>query len=721
MKGMTPSLSFFSTIRAWLEIRTTRRVGWVLGLVVLGVYAGMAADEMAFDNSFILSGDNRLSIFSIESVQSILRYDYWWATMASNLYRPLTTLSFWFENSFLGYGDTPLGYQITNALLHWGNAMLVFALGRRLGIGLLLTLTAALLYALHPVCVEAVANIVGRSDLIATMSVLGGLLAYLSALDLPSGRRCGRIALAGLIGFIGMTAKESAIVLPALIAWHGLLRIGEWQQGGEARRRWYSDAWMAAVAMLPIACFFFVTRWVFSSQAGVTDHPFIDNPLMIENFWVSRLSALGVWGMQIWSLLLPLDLSNDYSFNAIPAAVLPLGNSTALWGWGTLLFLAGATVWMWRLRKLWPAGLFLLGAYAIAMLPTSNLIIKIGSIRADRFHYMSSAFGWLCLLGLAGWIMSRTKRDVVEPVLRYVWVPVAAWALCLAALAHVRCYDWRSNLELWTSAAITQPGSAKVMAASGNARVVAKPTPENERAALQLHMRALQTFKDKGVPMYHWPMQTYSDLMAAYLSIYNSEIASGKKGPEVDMLLDQGLAVYEEFRRVEALVMERWLAKYKDRTTDTAPFLDVLHRNHAVILSRKGRHEEAKAAMARVMALLPMKTQNHAVMAEIYFASGEYHKALMENILLRVMEPDTIGDLPKIAEVARRVDEKSFPLLPDGNGQMKLNLNDALIKRETRNALIYYRTTLLRAGLPLEAFRIERLARYYYGITDLVP
>ena len=696
-------------------------MAWVLGLVVLAVYAGMAADEMAFDNGFILTEDARLGIFSIESIQSILKYDYWSATMASNLYRPLTTLSFWFENSFLGYGDTPLGYQVTNALLHWGNAMLVFVLGRRLGVGPLLTLAAALLYALHPVCVEAVANIVGRSDLIATMAVLGGLVAYLSALDLPAGRRGRRIALAGLIGFVGMTAKESAIVLPALIAWHGLLRLGEWHAGGEARRRWYADAWMAAVAMVPIACFFVVTRWVFSSQAGVTDHPFIDNPLMVENFLVSRLSALGVWGMQIWSLLLPLDLSNDYSFNAIPAATWPLGNATALWGWGTLWLFAGFTLWMWRLRRLWPAGLFLWGAYVIAMLPTSNLIIKIGSIRADRFHYMSGAFGWLCLLGLAGWIVSRTKPAVVGSVLRYAWVPLGAWAVCLAALAHVRCYDWRSNLELWTSAAVTQPDSAKVMAAAGNARVVAKPSTENERAALQMHLRALQVFKDKGVPMYHWPMQTYSDLLAAYLSIYISETARGNRGPEVDMLLDQGLAVYDEFLRVEALVMGRWLAKYEGRDTSTTPFLDTLHRNHAMILSRKGRHEEAKAVMARVMNILPLKSQNHAVMAEIYYGAGEYRKALMEYIILRVMEPETIGDLNKIAEVARKVDPKSSPLLPDGNGQMKLNLNDALIKQETRNALIYYRKTLLRAGQSLEAFRVERLARYYYGIDDLAP
>ncbi len=716
---MSPGLSPLSNLRAWLETHTLRRVASILGLVLLAVYAGMAADEMAFDNGFIISDDKRLSMFSIESIHSILKYDYWSATMASNLYRPLTTLSFWFENSFLGYGDTPLGYQVTNALLHWVNAMLVFMLGRRLGLGPLLTLAAALLYALHPICVEAVANIVGRSDLIATMGVLGGLLAYFSALDLPAGRRGRRIALAGLIGFVAMTAKESAIVLPALIAWHGLLRLGEWHAGGEARRRWYADAWMAALAMVPIACFFLVTRWVFSSQAGVTDHPFIDNPLMIENFLVSRLSALGVWGMQIWSLLLPLDLSNDYSFNAIPAAAWPMGNATALWGWGTLLLFAAFTLWMWRLRRLWSAGLFLWGAYVIAMLPTSNLILKIGSIRADRFHYTSSAFGWLCVLGLAGWIISRTQPAVVRSVLRFAWVPLAAWSVCLAAIAHVRCYDWRSNLELWTSAAVTQPDSAKVMAASGNARVMVKPSLENERAALQLHLRALQTFKTQGVPMYHWPMRTYSDIMATYLGLYEREILSGKKGPEVDMLLDQGLAVYDEFHRVEALVMERWLVKYKGRDINTAPFLDTLQRNYAMILSHKGRHEEAKAVMARVMNMLPFKAQNHAIMAEICYEAGDYRQALMEQFLLRVMEPEILGDLNKIAEVARKVDPKSSPLLPDGNGQMKLNLNDALIKQETRNALIFYRKTLLRAGQSLEAFRVERLARYYYGINDL--
>ena len=705
------------TLRAWFETDPLRKAAWLCGLVVLAVYSGMKADEMAFDNAFIITDDTRLRSFSIESLRLLLTKDYWWATMASNLYRPVATVSFWFEYSFLGYGPEPLGYQIGNAVLHWCNALLLFSLARRFGLSALAALGAAIIYALHPVGTEAVANIVGRSDLIATFGVLAGLLCYFRALELPAGKaRCGQLVLAGGCGLFGMMAKESAIVLPAIVAWHGILRFSEWVQGGAERRQWLWDATVAALALAPMAVFFVATRWIFSSHAGVTNHPFIDNPLMAEGFLVTRLSALGVWGMQLLALVLPLSLSNDYSFNAIPVAVFPFGNATALWGWVALGVLAGAGVWAWRVRVRWPAGIFLWGAYVIAMLPTSNLIIRIGSIRADRFHYLPSPFLWIGVAGFAVWALNLAGRELAGRILRFALVPALAWVVCLGALAHFRCYDWRSNLSLWSSALAAQPGSAKVQAASGNARVIALQTPENEMAAVRGHLRAMEIFKENKVPMYDWPMQTYADLIASYLSLYDSEIARGKKGPEIELYLDQAIAVFAEGSQVESAVRQRWRERYKDQDVDTAPMLDFFHRNYAAVLSRKGRYKDAVSALDEVLRLLPLKTQNYGVLADIHMVGGNYAAALDTYLLVQVMEPATKGDLSKIAKAAKELDASSVPLIADGNGEMKLNLNDPLVERGTRKALLRFRGLLLRSGLLVEAYRVDRAARYSYGI-----
>lgn len=716
---MSSPESPLAALRSWLEVNFLRRSALVLGLVITAVYAGMAAEELAFDNAFILKDDTRLRVFSFESIQLIYQHDYWWGSMASNLYRPLSTFLFWLEYSFLGYGDAPLGYQVANVVIHWGNAVLLAVLARRLGLAAPAAFGAALVYALHPVGTEAVANIVGRSDLLATTGMLGGLWLYFDALDISDERaRRRRLWLMGACGMVAMMAKESAIVLPAIVAWHGLLRLGEWSEGGEARRRWLADAGVAALALLPMALFFVITRWIFSSAAGVTDHPFIDNPLVNEGFLVSRLSAFGVWGLQLWALFLPLDLSNDYSFNAIPVAVLPFGNATALWGWATMLAFGAAGWAVWRARLRWPAGIFLLGAYVIGMLPTSNLIIRIGSIRADRFHYLPSGLLWALIFGAVALGWAKWRQTPRAGLLRLALVPVLAWTLCLGLLAHFRCYDWRSNLALWSSALVAQPGSAKVLAASGNARVIANQNPETEEAALRGLLAAVQMFKTNDVPMHYWPMQTYSDLIASYLSLYDSALARGESGPEVEGFLDQAFKVHEEAMVVEAVVQKRWLDIFGDEQTETAPFLDTLHRNYAVILSRRGRDEEAKKALMKVLDLLPLKAQNYTVMADINNAGGFYAEALSDYIFVRIMEPGTTGDLSKIANAAKKVDPDSKPLIDDGAGSLKLNLNDPLIERETRRSLLRYQRVLLKSGLTLDALRVERVAKYFYGIRE---
>jgi tetratricopeptide (TPR) repeat protein len=255
-----------------------------------------------------------------------------------------------------------------------------------------------------------------------------------------------------------------------------------------------------------------------------------------------------------------------------------------------------------------------------------------------------------------------------------------------------------------------------VQAASGNARVIAHQTPETEAAAIRGHLEAMRIFKENGVPMHDWPMQTYADLIASYLSLYDSEVTRGKKGPDAELYLDQALTVYAEGHQVETAVRQRWRDRYKDQEVDTAPLLDYLHRNNAVVLSRKGRYQDAVSALDEVLRLLPLKVQTHRMLADIHLAGGNFAAALDTYFLVRVMEPATMGDLSKIAQAAKEIDPGSTPLIADGKGELKLNLNDPLVQRLTRKALLRFKGMLLRSGLLVEAYRIDRVARYSYGI-----
>lgn len=71
-------------------------------------------------------------------------------------------------------GERPAGYHLVNILLHAANVAWLFYLLRRYRVAVGLASLAAALFAVHPVHTEAVANIVGRAELLGMF--FGGLM-----------------------------------------------------------------------------------------------------------------------------------------------------------------------------------------------------------------------------------------------------------------------------------------------------------------------------------------------------------------------------------------------------------------------------------------------------------------------------------------------------------------------------------------------------------------
>ena len=96
---------------------------------------------------------------------------------------------------------------------------------------------AAPLWTVHTIATEAVANLVGRCDELATLSILGGVLLYVRSAKLEGSRRW--LAAAGLFGVstLGLFSKELAATLIAMMLLWDLVRppdtLREW-----AARRW---------------------------------------------------------------------------------------------------------------------------------------------------------------------------------------------------------------------------------------------------------------------------------------------------------------------------------------------------------------------------------------------------------------------------------------------------------------------------------------------------
>ena len=371
----------------------------------------------------------------------IFQHTYWWPHGEAGLYRPVTTLSYLFNYAVLGNGDRQAGYHWLNFLLHAGNVVLVYLLVSRLIPEFWPPVFIAGLWAVHPVLTESVTNIAGRADLIATSAVLAGLLLYLKSTEAVGWRRVAWLAGLMAATAAGVFAKESAIVIPGVIA---LYEFAFWRERKQAR-----GLLLGTLATLPPLALMLIQRAKVLAASPPAAIPFVDNPIIGANWWAGRATALKVMACYLWLAIWPAKLSTDYSYPQIPVA------SGALEDWLALAVVLAVVVTVFLLyRRSQKAFFFAVFAF-VALLPASNLLFPIGTIMAERLLYLPSIGLMMCLV-LAVYAGSR----------RIGFAKTAPAVLCLVAIAFTgrtwaRNADWRDDITLARSAVEACPRSFK--------------------------------------------------------------------------------------------------------------------------------------------------------------------------------------------------------------------------------------------------------------------
>jgi len=406
------------------------------------VYANSFSGLFEGDSGLLVAQDLRVRQASPENLALIFSQQYWYPNSDSGVYRPLVTLSWLLNYSILGNGDRTAGYHAVNLALHLTNVILVWLLCIIIWDDVLPALFTAAIFALHPVNVEAVTNIAGRADLMAALGVLAGLLLHTQLGKSAGGRRPAILLGMFLAALFGIFSKENAVVLPAVMLLYDTVFRSRREAGSVISG--YVAVLLALIAM-------FGVRHLVFSRLPLPDLPFVDNPLVGASFWTGRLTAVAVIWRYLALLLWPRNLSWDYSYNQIPMAG-PADGLAALAG---LLLALAALAWLHRRHA--PAcffGMF----FFIALAPTSNLLLIIGTIMAERLLYLPS-IGFAGCMVAAAFALSRRLGG-----LRARYIAAGALILVIAGLglrARLRNFDWTDGERLWSSGAETAPNSFK--------------------------------------------------------------------------------------------------------------------------------------------------------------------------------------------------------------------------------------------------------------------
>jgi hypothetical protein len=426
-----------------------RRIGLVAGVAITASMFGLG-NQFAWDDGPLLVLDTRLH--GLGRWREILTSPFWPAPWSQEHYRPVTSLLLAFQH---GLGDgAPVVFRITSYLLYAAVCVALFMLARRL-LPAALALAVALLFAAHPVHVEAVAPAVSQSELLVALFAALMVLRYVDRRRSGDGRLTGGDwAFLGTLYVAASLSKEHGMAIPALLAaaeaflapaapWRARLRQ---LRGGYAL---LAGLGLGLVALrLALLEGQFSGQWTAEALDGLSPGMRVLTVLAIVPQWV----RLFVW---------PRHLRADYAPQEFVGST-GLGPTEAL----GLALVLGAVALLWLTRRRAPVVAFGIAWMAVTLLPVSNVIMPAGHLIAERVLFLPSA-GFLLAVG--GGAAALASRVVVSPAAaRLLW----AGCIVLVGLGIARSAErhrvWRHEALYAVRGVQDSPRSYRMQRAYGD-------------------------------------------------------------------------------------------------------------------------------------------------------------------------------------------------------------------------------------------------------------
>ena len=480
--------------------------------------------------------------------------------------RPLANLSF-----ALNYAlsrESVWSYHALNLALHVTNTLLLFALvrrtlsgGRSLLAGDSVAFASASLWSLHPLHTAAVTYVMQRTELLAACATLLTLYAFTRG-----GVHWLTVAVVACAA--GMTAKETAVVIPLLILAYD--------------RTFISRSYVTALRTRPAFYAALAAPWLVlaglvlgtenrGASAGFT------SALPWSDYALTQLSAVPHYlRLAVW----PAPLVFDYGATVItsPARVLP----------GALVLVALVTATLVALRR-WPAVGFC-GVWFFALLaPTSSFVpIATQTIAEHRVYLALAAPLALLAVALHRWFDRRAL------------IPVVLVALALGAVTFARNADYRTLLSLWQDTVRKAPANPRAHYNLALAQLAA-----GLRADALLSLASATRLDPTHAPAHH-KLGTLLVAEARLPEALPHLMASARLTP------DSAAAHYELANALVRLTRVAEAAPHYAEAVRLAPAHAVARYNFGNALAQLGRYPDALVQFDEAARLDPADSSSHA-------------------------------------------------------------------------------------------------------------
>ncbi len=480
----------------------------LLGIIAFLLYANTLGNGYVLDD-FTVIKNNAIITKGMQAILEIFGTPYrrGWFESHNDLYRPLSLAMFATEWQ-IG-GGSPWPGHFMNILVFAGGVIFLFLFldklfeGKRTAVAFL----AALLFALHPIHTEVVANIKSRDELLCFFFAFLSLNMFM---DYLKGDKMKHLVLGALCFFLSFLSKET------VISFIGVIPFIFFFYRNEDKAK---SIKITAAAAIVTVLFLGIRYAVLSKYDANTSSEvvFMDNILAKPPSAIAAFATeLLILGKYMKMLFVPYPLICDYSYNSIPFTT--LGDPFVIL---SLVAYAGLGVYgIYRLVKTPKdpyafAILFFMATIALF----SNIPFLIGAAMAERFLFFASAGFCLAIAMLVVQFLGSGVWDM--PVLQTGKVMGVAVPVCLvfAGIVFNRNKEWLDNPTLFRADVVNAPNDARLNYYLGTELVTENAAREGNPVVRNQIINEGMTYLRKAIEVYPIYDDAHAALGDAYFKI----------------------------------------------------------------------------------------------------------------------------------------------------------------------------------------------------------
>ncbi len=503
---------------ALADIFTAQRRFWVshwkeaviVFISVVALYYRTLPYEFVLDDQIVIS-DNNYTKKGFDGIKDIFTHDSFTGyfgeqkdLVAGSRYRPLSLALFAIVDQFFGlntrvyHGLNVLLYGLLCLLIFRVLSLLFYEHMERARWYASIPFIGTMVYALHPVHTEAIANIKGCDEILA---MLGAMAALYAILRFVYRKSWFWLAASALLFFAGLMGKENTVtflaVIPLTLYFFTKARRGTWM---------LATLPALAAALIYIAIRYSVIGYLFGATPS---HDLLNNPFLNMNGSEKAATIMYTLGLYVKLLFYPHPLTHDYYPYHIP--IMEWADIRTILSVAAYVVLFGLAIHGLLKKRIYGfASLYFMATLSIV----SNIFFPIGTFMNERFLFMPS-LGYCMVAGYYGGTYLHSPvlwKRALAGVLTLVLMTAFFWR------SWVRIPAWKDAMHLNQAGVAVSKNSARANCFMGTAlyKEAQNSTYADERLSLT---RQAEIYVDRSlaiIPDYLSANQMKSGIAAEY-------------------------------------------------------------------------------------------------------------------------------------------------------------------------------------------------------------